>query len=265
MAGALSGTESTPLLSSFPPLISRTSEASNSNTIPPSSTNDVNLGVDNSWKEESKLLVSYSLPLITTYLLQYLYNLITIFVAGHIGTDALAGVSLGITTMNIVGFAIFEGMATSLDTLCAQAYGSGNPKMVGVHVQRMVLFMLLITIPIGALWICSPWILDLIVPQKNLPVLAGSFLRYSLIGVPGYATFEAGKRFLQAQGNFTAGLVILIVCAPVNILLNWLFVFVRLFSFPAKAFSHPSCQCSRTHKPYSISISVFPAPLSPPP
>jgi MATE family multidrug resistance protein len=138
--------------------------------------------------------------------------------------------------MNIVGFAIFEGMATSLDTLCAQAYGSGNLKLVGLHTQRMILFLLLVATPIGALWICSLWILSAIVPQKELAVMAGSFLRISLIGVPGYAIFEAGKRFFQAQGNFTASLVVLIICVPVNLVLNWLFVSVR-FPFSPSSLS----------------------------
>jgi multidrug resistance protein, MATE family len=197
----------------------------------PPTKNDA-LGLEMTFKSESALIVKYSTPLIGTYLLQYSYNLIIILVVSRLGTDELAAVSLGLTTMNIVGFAIFEGMATSLDTLCAQAYGSGNLKLVGLHTQRMILLLLLVATPIGALWICSPWILGAIVPQKELAVMAGSFLRISLIGVPGYAIFEAGKRFVQAQGNFTASLVVLVMCAPVNLVLNWLFVLVRFHFLP---------------------------------
>ena len=187
---------------------------------------NVSIGVDNSWKIELNLLVGYSLPLLLTYLLQFFYDLVIIYVAGHLSTDELAAVSLGLTTMTVTGFSIFEGMATSLDTLCAQAYGAGNIKMVGVHVQRMTLFILLVAIPIGTVWMCSPWILEAIVPQQNLAEMAGSFLRYSLIGIPGYAVFEAGKRFVQAQGSFNAPLIVLLISAPIYIFLNWLLVFV---------------------------------------
>jgi multidrug resistance protein, MATE family len=218
------------------------------------------------WPTESLLILQYSTPLIGTYLLQYLYSLTIILFVSHLGTDALAAVSLGITTMNIVGFAIFEGMATALDTLCAQAYGSGNLKLVGLHTQRMILFLLLVATPIGAIWICSPWILGAIVPQKNLAVLAGSFLRVSLIGVPGYAVFEAGKRFVQAQGNFTAALVVLVVCAPVNLFLNWLFVVVRfpflLSRLVLSLLRHLPTFSSRLHlssNVHSVSNSASPA------
>jgi Na+-driven multidrug efflux pump len=219
-SGAAHLTETTPLLAS--PVLPAQEHAIDDSSF----SANVVLGLETTWKAESKLILRYSTPLIGTYLLQYFYNLVIILVVSHLGTDELAAVSLGITTMNIVGFAVFEGMATSLDTLCAQAYGSGNMKLVGLHMQRMILFLLLVATPIGAIWICSPWILGAIVPQKNLAILAGSFLRISLIGVPGYAIFEAGKRFVQAQGNFTASLVVLIICAPINLLLNWLFVFV---------------------------------------
>ncbi|KAF7559873.1 hypothetical protein G7046_g4296 [Stylonectria norvegica] len=176
-----------------------------------------------SWVWELRLLLSYSLPLIATYLLQYSFSVVTTIVAGQLSTDDLAAASLGVTTSNIVGFAIFEGMATALDTLCAQAYGSGDVKRVGLYVQRMILLMALASVPIGAIWLCSGSILSLFVRQRHLALKAGSFLRISLIGLPGYACFEAGKRFLQAQGDFKTGMTILIICAPINAFLSWLF------------------------------------------
>jgi MATE family multidrug resistance protein len=143
-----------------------------------------------------------------------------------VGTDELGAVSLATMTANITGLAIYEGLATSLDTLCAQAYGSGRKTMVGLHLQRMVLLMLAVTIPIGAVWLCSGWILAALVPEKELAHLAGYYLSLLLAGAPGYAIFEAGKRFTQAQGIFNASLFVLLIATPINIALNYVFVFV---------------------------------------
>ncbi|OWY42404.1 putative transporter [Alternaria arborescens] len=176
--------------------------------------------------QEAKLLLKYSVPLMGTYLLQYSFSLVTIFVVGHIGTDELGAVSLATMTANITGLAIYEGLATSLDTLCAQAYGSGRKTMVGLHLQRMILFMLAVTIPIGAIWLCSGWILAALVPEKAIAHLAGYYLSLLLAGAPGYAIFEAGKRFTQAQGLFNASLFVLLIATPINIALNYVFVFV---------------------------------------
>ena len=176
--------------------------------------------------KEAKLLAKYSVPLLITYLLQYSFSLVTIFVVGHIGTDELGAVSMATITANITGLAVYEGLATSLDTLCAQAYGSGRKEMVGLHLQRMMLFMLLVTVPIGMVWLTSGRILATLVPEKELAHISGRYLSILLAGAPAYAMFEAGKRFTQAQGLFNASLFVLLIASPVNILLNYLFVFV---------------------------------------
>ncbi|KAM0345093.1 hypothetical protein ACHAPU_006979 [Fusarium lateritium] len=177
------------------------------------------------WWTELWLIGRYTVPLVATYLLQYSFSVITTTTAGHLSPDDLAAAAIGVTTMSIAGLAIYEGMATALDTLCAQAYGAGNKAGVGLHVQRMLLLMAIVTVPVGAIWICSPAFLTLILRQDDLAAKAGSFLRVSIIGIPGYASFEALKRFLQAQGDFNTGMIVLVVCAPVNALLSWLFAF----------------------------------------
>ncbi|KAI2632732.1 MATE efflux family protein [Xylaria nigripes] len=190
-----------------------------------SSPPDVASPTEDGWVSELWLLMRYCLPLIATYTLQYSWCVIVMIICGHLSADNLAAASLGMTTMNVIGYATFEGMATALDTLCSQAYGAGNYTGVGLHIQRMLVLMALAAVPIGAVWAASPWILSLFVKQQNLAVLAGTFLRVSIIGMPGYASFEALKRFLQAQGNFQAAMCIIIVCTPVNAFLSWLFAF----------------------------------------
>ncbi len=54
--------------------------------------------------------------------------------------------------------------------------------------------------------------------------LAADYLRVLFWGMPGYALFEGLKRFLQCQGKFYAGTISLIVAAPFNMLLSYIFV-----------------------------------------
>lgn len=150
----------------------------------------------------------------------------TVIVAGRLGTSELAAASLASMTANITGLAVYEGLATSLDTLTSQAFGAGRKHLVGLHIQRMVALLLLATVPIGAIWIASPWILASIVPETAVAYLAGDFLRFYLIGAPGYGFFEAVKRFTQAQGDFMGPMITALICAPLNIFWNWLLVFV---------------------------------------
>ena len=89
----------------------------------------------------------------------------------------------------------------------------------------MAAFLLLITIPIGALWGFSPQLLALVVPEEDLARMAGRFLRALWVGAPGYALFEVGRRFVQVQGHFYGPLFVILAAIPINIFLNWLLVF----------------------------------------
>ena len=183
-------------------------------------------------RRELKILGKSSIPLVATSLLSYFLSIITVFVAGHIGVDELAAVSLALMTANITAHAVYEGLATGLDTLCAQAYGAGSPELVGFYVRQMACFLLLATIPIG---MSSPWLLAFLVPEQHLATMAGHFLRVLLLGAPGFALFEAGKRFVQAQGLFNAALFVMLITLPVNIFLNWLFVYRLDWGFTGAA------------------------------
>ncbi|PVH97305.1 MATE efflux family protein [Periconia macrospinosa] len=180
--------------------------------------------ITTTWQRETKVLVKSSGPLILTFLLQYSLPVASIFTVGHIGKIELGAVSLASMTASITGYAVYQGLATSLDTLCAQAYGSGRPHLVGLQLQRMLYFLWLITIPIATIWALGPHILSHIVPEKETARLAGLYLRILIAGAPGYAAFESGKRYLQAQGLFKANMYVLLICAPLNALMHYIFV-----------------------------------------
>ncbi|CCF58077.1 hypothetical protein KAFR_0D04290 [Kazachstania africana CBS 2517] len=175
------------------------------------------------YESETKVLASYSLPLMFTFLLEDIFPLVCSLTVGHLGKNELAAVSLASMTSNItLGF--FEGIATSLDTLCPQAYGSGRYKSVGVHLQRCIAFSFVIYIPFAMFWYFSEPVLYAIIPEKQLVHLTSQFLKVLIFGAPAYILFENLKRFLQAQGIFDAGIYVLLICAPLNVLMSYTLV-----------------------------------------
>ncbi|KAK5720788.1 hypothetical protein LTR15_006749 [Elasticomyces elasticus] len=180
--------------------------------------------IHTTWQRETKFLARNSAPLMLTFLLQNSLTMTSIFTVGHIGKIELGAVSLGSMTANITGYAVFHGLTTSLDTLCAQAYGSGRKELVGLQMLRMVFFLWTICIPIAIIWACGTEILSLIIPEREIAVLAGQYLKVLIIGAPGYAAFESGKRYVQAQGRFAATMYVLLIAAPLNMFMHWLFV-----------------------------------------
>lgn len=134
-------------------------------------------------------------------------------------------------TAAITCLAPFQGLATSLDTLCAQAYGSGHKHLVGLQFQRMTFFLSTLMISVAVLWLFSTEILLKIIPEPESARLAGLYLKVMIFSIPGIILFECGKRFTQAQGLFRATTYVLIFAAPLNALILWLLVWKLDYGF----------------------------------
>ncbi|KAL2126967.1 hypothetical protein VTI74DRAFT_11547 [Chaetomium olivicolor] len=187
------------------------------------------------WQREAKTLAQYSRSLIVTFLLHYSVTITSVFTVGRIGRLELGAVSLATMTANITCYAPCQGLSTCLDTLCAQAYGSGHKHLVGLQLQRMTCLLWMFLVPIGVLWWHAGDVLSSIIPEQDTAALAGLYLRLLILGTPGVAAFESGKRFVQAQGLFHATTWVLLIGAPINVLANWFFVWKMGWGFMGAA------------------------------
>ncbi|KAK1750466.1 putative transporter [Echria macrotheca] len=188
-----------------------------------------------SWQREAKTLVSYSAPLIATFLLHYSVTIGSVLTVGRLGMLELAAVNLATMTASITCYVPVQGLSTCLDTLCSQAYGSGHKHLVGLQAQRMTWLLWLLMIPIAVLWWFSEPILASLVPDADTARLAAMYLRILILGMPGVAAFESGKRFVQSQGLFRATTYTLLIGAPLSFLQNWLFAFKFGWNFAGAA------------------------------
>lgn len=177
------------------------------------------------YKREVQVIVKNAIPLVFTFILQNSLSLASVFSISHLGTKELGGITLGSMTANITGFAAIQGLCTCLDTLCSQAYGAKNYRLVGILLQRCAVITIIFFLPILiAWWFWSEAILSAVIPERELCRLAANYLRIVALGVPGFILFECGKRFLQCQGIFHASTIVLLFCAPFNALMNYLLV-----------------------------------------
>lgn len=176
-----------------------------------------------SFLKELIIISRASAPLAVTFFLQYSLSVVSIFTVSRIGKTELAAVSLATMTFNITS-SIFTGMSTCLETLCSQAYGAKNYKLVGLYFQRSFALIAVFNIPLVLLWWVSGFFLKFIVTNPELAILAQNYLRVMSFSTPAYIFFETAKRFLQAQNIFVAGQYVLFIVAPINIILNYLLV-----------------------------------------
>jgi MATE family multidrug resistance protein len=106
------------------------------------------------WRE-AKVVAKSAPQLYVTFALQYSLTISSIFAAGRLGKNELAGVSLGSMTATITGYAVYQGPSPRSPTLMAIAYPvpQASPPLWILCVRK---HMVLGTRPWWA-FICSGW------------------------------------------------------------------------------------------------------------
>ncbi|ORX99244.1 MATE efflux family protein [Basidiobolus meristosporus CBS 931.73] len=167
-----------------------------------------------------------SMPLVGSYLLQYVINLAGVMVLGRMGAEELGAATLASMFSTLTALSPGIGLATALDTLCSQAFtGAHDVTVVGVHLQRAILFMVALWGVLGFVWFNSEWIfINVMLQEPYLAKLAAVYLKWLWPGMLPVLLFESIKRFLQAQGIMNASTIILGIVTPFTFVLTYLLV-----------------------------------------
>ena len=180
----------------------------------------------------NKLLITMSLPMIISMLVQALYNIVDSIFVAQISENALAAVSLAFPAQNLM-IAFAGGTAVGVNALLSRSLGEKNIERVNktanisiiLGLLNSVLFLVLALLFHNIFFAMQTTDTEIIKygSQYVLVVLGGS------IGIFMQFTFE---RLLQATGRtlhtmFTQGLG-----AIINIILDPIMIF-GLFGFPA--------------------------------
>ncbi|KAK3814063.1 MAG: mate-domain-containing protein [Benniella sp.] len=173
---------------------------------------------------EFKILLKYSGPVVLTYVLQNSLQMASLVSLGHMGAVELAACSLASMFAAVTCWSVSLGTATALDTLCSQAFTSHHPHTLGLHLQRAILILMILFVPIAGVWGASEYIFALLGQEPALARYAAMFLWGLLPGAPAYLIFECVKKYLQAQGIMHASTYVLLIASPINVVLNYVLV-----------------------------------------
>ncbi|GAV71602.1 MatE domain-containing protein [Cephalotus follicularis] len=173
---------------------------------------------------ESKRLWKLAGPAIITALCQYSLGALTQTFAGLVGEIELAAVSVENSVIAGLAFGIMLGMGSALETLCGQAYGAGEPRMLGIYMQRSWVILLTTACVLVPMYVWSPPILELIGETTEISEAAGKFALWMIPQLFAYALNFPIQKFLQSQSKV---LVITWVSAGVLVLhafFSWLLI-----------------------------------------
>ncbi|XP_048139180.1 protein DETOXIFICATION 16-like [Rhodamnia argentea] len=155
------------------------------------------------WRSEVPVEIKKQLwlagPLISVSLLLYSLQMISLMFVGHLGELPLSGASMATSFATVTGFSLLMGMASALDTFCGQSYGARQFHMLGIHMQRAMFILLLVSIPLACIWANTRIILEAVGQQSDIAVEAGKYARYMIPSLFAYGLLQCLVKFLQTQ------------------------------------------------------------------
>ncbi|POS86817.1 MATE efflux family protein, partial [Erysiphe pulchra] len=179
---------------------------------------------------EVSLLLRGSIPVVLAYALQNSLQTVSVLIVGRSSPEALATASFSYMFAMSTAWLIALGGSTALDTLASSTFtGSKNPHHLGILLQRAIIVLTGLYIPVAILWFCSAPVFRLLGQEEFISVYSSKFLTALIPGGLGYIYFEIMKKYLQAQEIMHAGTYVLLLTSPISALLNYFFVYTLNF------------------------------------
>ncbi|PON58170.1 Multi antimicrobial extrusion protein [Parasponia andersonii] len=175
------------------------------------------------WAETVKLW-RIAGPIVCTIVCNYAVNSLTNIFVGHIGELELSAVTISLCVIGTFSFGFMLGMGSALETLCGQAFGAGQVKMLGIYMQRSWLILTVSCFALLPFYIFAAPILRLLGQADEVADMAGYF---SILVIPQLFSLAINfptQKFLQAQSKVSALAWIGFVTLIVHIGLLWLFI-----------------------------------------
>ncbi|KAH7549836.1 hypothetical protein JRO89_XS13G0089700 [Xanthoceras sorbifolium] len=174
-------------------------------------------------------------PLVVVSFLQYSLQMISVMFVGRLDELSLASASMATSFAGVTGFSFMLGMASALETLCGQAFGAKQYHMLGIHMQRAMLVLTLVSIPIAVLWGFTEEIFTMLKQDPEISMHAGLYAWWLIPSILPYGLLQCQLRFLQAQNNVLPLIISTGISSLVHVLACWTSIF--RFGFGNKGFS----------------------------
>lgn len=172
-------------------------------------------------------LISFSLPLMLSGILQLMFNAVDIVVVGRFsGSQALAAVGSTTALINIFTN-LFIGISLGANVLAARFYASGKEKEMSETVHTAITLALISGIIMaGVGLLLAKLALELMGTPSDVIELSTLYMRIYFCGMPFFMLYNYGAAILRAVGDTKRPLLFLIISGVANAGLNMILVII---------------------------------------
>ena len=170
---------------------------------------------------EARNQAGLALPVSLSMVCNRVMSLTSVAFVGRLGPVPLAAAALATTLGNVTGNSIMVGLASAVSTLGGQAFGAGSYPTLGFVLQRAIIILTLVAVPISLAWWCSEGILRILGQEHDLAKASASYIRALIPGLFFYAWNVCLTAYLQSQRitrpAALAGVVAAVMHFPANV------------------------------------------------
>lgn len=172
-------------------------------------------------------LISFSLPLMLSGILQLMFNAVDIVVVGRFsGSQALAAVGSTTALINIFTN-LFIGISLGANVLAARFYASGKEKEMSETVHTAITLALISGIIMAVVGlVLAKLALELMGTPSDVIELSTLYMRIYFCGMPFFMLYNYGAAILRAVGDTKRPLIFLIISGVANAGLNMILVII---------------------------------------
>lgn len=172
-------------------------------------------------------LISFSLPLMLTSILQLMFNAVDIIVVGHYtGSEALAAVGSTTALINIFTN-LFIGVSLGANVLAARYFAAGQDKEMSEAVHTAIALALVSGVIMAFVGVGATRLaLEVMDTPANVINQSVLYMRIYFMGMPFFMLYNYGAAILRAVGDTKRPLMFLAVSGMANVVLDLAFVIV---------------------------------------
>ncbi|RDX99661.1 Protein DETOXIFICATION 9, partial [Mucuna pruriens] len=175
--------------------------------------------------EQLKKVSLMAAPMVAVTVSQFLLQVVSLMMAGHLDQLSLAGVALATSFADVTGFSILMGMTGALETQCGQSFGAEQFHKLGNYVVCAIVSLILTSVPISIIWIFMDKLLFFLGQDHAISLVAGKYCIWLIPALFGYAVLQALIRYFQTQSLIFPMLVISVIVLVLHIPICWVLVF----------------------------------------
>ena len=185
--------------------------------------NKIDLGKDNI----NKLLLTFSIPCVISMLINSIYNIVDqIFIGQGVGT--LGNAATNVIFPLVIVFNAFAGLiGNGAAANLSLKLGENKKDEAAKGVGQAIVLTIIISILLGVIsFIAMPKLIMLFGCTENVYPYALEYGRIVCIGAPFMIIYSALSNIIRADGSPKYSMIMLVIGAIINIILDPIFIFV---------------------------------------